>query len=64
MGSLEARSISLFGLLLLGLAVLFFFFPEVLVYPEIALLAWMALALLYKGSLLYWRHKREQKTSH
>lgn len=61
MASEEARSISLFGLLLLGLAVSFWFFPRALMYPVVVLLAWMAFALLYKACRLYWRQRRERR---
>jgi cardiolipin synthase len=37
------------GVLLLALAVLFWFFPRLLVYPLVILLVWNAFALLYKG---------------
>jgi uncharacterized membrane protein YesL len=53
-----------FGILLLGLAVLFTFFPKVLLYPAVVLLAWMALALLYKGYRLHRQRSRERRTSH
>ena len=46
------------GLLLLGLALVFVFFPGVLVYPMIALSLWMAAALLYRGYRLHRRKKR------
>jgi cardiolipin synthase len=61
--SVEARITTVFGLLLLGLAILFAFFPKVLVYPAIAVLAWIAFALLYKGWELHRRHKRKVKIS-
>lgn len=61
--SVEARITTVFGLLLLGLAILFVFFPKVLVYPAIAVLAWIAFALLYKGWELHRRHKRKAKVS-
>jgi cardiolipin synthase len=63
-GSVEARIMTLFGLLLLGLAVLFAFLPKLLVYPSIVILLWMALALLHKAFRLYRRHQGEQKELH
>jgi cardiolipin synthase len=62
--SAEARMMTRFGILLLGLAVLFTFFPKVLLYPAVVLLAWMALALLYKGYRLHRQRSRERRTSH
>jgi cardiolipin synthase A/B len=52
------------GVLLLAFAVLFTFFPKVLVYPVIVMLAWMAVALLYKGYRLHHRRKHDARTSH
>ncbi len=63
MESAEAQIVTLFGLLLLGFAILFAFFPKVLVYPAIVVLAWMALALLYKGWQLYRQRRREARMS-
>lgn len=63
MQSDEARIVSVFGLLLLGLAILFGSFPKVLVYPAIVVLAWVALALLYKGWRLYRQRKGEARMS-
>jgi cardiolipin synthase len=62
--SVEARMMTLSGILLLGLAILFTFFPKVLVYPAVVVLAWMALALLYKGYQLHRQRRRERRTSH
>jgi len=58
----EARMMTLSGILLLGLAILFTFFPKVPVYPAVVLLGWMALALLYKGYRLYRQRSRERRT--
>lgn len=49
----EARLAVGTGLILLALAALFAFFPKVLAYPVIALFGWFALALLYRGLLLF-----------
>jgi cardiolipin synthase len=59
----EARMMTLSGSLLLGLAVLFAFFPKVLVYPAVVVLAWMALALLYKAYQLHRQRRREGRRS-
>jgi len=48
----ETRILASFGGLLLGLAVLFKFFPAALVYPTILLFGWMGLALVYKACRL------------
>jgi cardiolipin synthase A/B len=62
--SAEARMMTLCGILLLGLAILFAFFPKALVYPAVVVLAWMAIALLYKGYQLHTQRRRERRTSH
>ena len=62
--SAEARMLTLFGILSLGLAILFTLVPKVLVYPAVVLLAWMALALLYKGYRLYRQRSRERRITH
>jgi cardiolipin synthase A/B len=49
------------GLLLLGIAVLFFFLPRVAAYPLIFLLVWIAATLISKGFKL--RRKRNVGTS-
>ena len=49
----EARLMILCGLFLLGLSVLFYFFPSALVYPFIVICTWIALALIYKAYKLY-----------
>jgi cardiolipin synthase len=56
----EARLMALSGLLLLGLSVLFVFFPRVFVYPVVIISTWIALALLYKAYKLYTDKEREQ----
>src|SRR6185295_14648821 len=45
----EARIMLTAGGLLLALAILFAWFPRVLVYPLVVVLVWIALALLYRG---------------
>jgi cardiolipin synthase A/B len=45
----EARIMMTTGLLLLGLAILFGWFPRLLVYPLVVVLVWIALALIYRG---------------
>ena len=54
----EARILMTVGALLFGLAILFVFLPAVLVYPVIALLLWMSVALLYKAYKLH--RKRDE----
>jgi cardiolipin synthase len=57
----EARIMLSSGLLLLGLAILFWFFPRVLTYPLIVVLLWISLALLYRSYRLQIRGDKEQK---
>ena len=45
----ETRIMTTAGLLLLGLAALFALFPRLLAYPLIAIIFWLAVALLYRG---------------
>jgi cardiolipin synthase A/B len=45
----EARIMFTAGSLLLALAILFAWFPRVLVYPLVVVFVWIALALLYRG---------------
>lgn len=49
----EARLMMIGGTLMLGLAVLFFTFPRALVYPVVLLLTWLSIALLYRGTKLF-----------
>jgi cardiolipin synthase len=49
----EARLMLSAGALFLALAILFVFFPFVLVYPVILILVWFAVALLYRGYRLH-----------
>jgi cardiolipin synthase len=48
----ETRIFASFGGLLLGLAILFLFFPAALVYPAILLFGWVGLSLVYKACRL------------
>lgn len=45
----EARIMGIAGILLLALAILFAWFPRLLVYPLVVVLVWVAIALLYRG---------------
>ena len=45
----EARIMLTAGILLLALAILFAWWPRLLVYPLVVILIWIALALLYRG---------------
>jgi len=49
----EAHIMITTGVLLLALAIVFWFFPHVLVYPLIIIFVWIALALFYKAHKLY-----------
>jgi cardiolipin synthase len=49
----EAHIMVTTGVVLLALAVLFWFFPRVLIYPLIILFVWIAFALFYKAHKLY-----------
>ena len=51
------------GLLLMGLSVLFWFFPRALTYPLIVVLLWISLALLYRAYRLQIRGDKEQNDS-
>lgn len=57
----EARIMLSVGLLLLGLAVLTWFFPRALTYPVIVIFLWIGLALLYRAYRLQIRGEKEQK---
>ncbi len=57
----EARLMVLGGALLLGLAILFAYFPRLLVYPVVAIFLWFAIALLYRALKLY--RDRDQRVS-
>jgi cardiolipin synthase A/B len=49
----EAHIMITTGVLLLGLAIIFWFFPSVLVYPLTIVCVWVALALFYKAHKLH-----------
>jgi cardiolipin synthase len=53
----ESRIMLTVGALLLALAILFWFFPRLLVYPLIFVFVWIAVALLYRG---YRLHRRKE----
>ncbi|HWL16909.1 MAG TPA: phospholipase D-like domain-containing protein [Opitutus sp.] len=57
---IETRLLLWTGLSALALAILFVAFPRAFAYPAGAILAWLALALLYRGFLLRHRHRRER----
>ncbi len=61
----EARLLGVTGSLLIGLVILLVFFPALLIYPGIVVLAWMGVALLYRAFKLYikGKHARAGKTS-
>ncbi|HVF50790.1 MAG TPA: phospholipase D-like domain-containing protein, partial [Pyrinomonadaceae bacterium] len=52
---IESRIMLTVGALLLALAILFWFFPRLLVYPLIFIFAWIAVSLLYRGYRLHRR---------
>ena len=49
----EAHIMITTGVLLLALAIIFWFFPRILVYPLAIVFVWIALALFYKAHKLY-----------
>jgi cardiolipin synthase A/B len=51
----EARMMTTAGVVLLGLAIIFIWFPRLLVYPLVVLFVWIAGALLYRGFKLHRR---------
>jgi cardiolipin synthase len=53
LGPVEARLMCIVGLLLLGLSIVFAFFPRVLAVPVVAVFAWIAAALFYRAYKLY-----------
>jgi cardiolipin synthase len=50
---LEARLLLEAGLLLVGIAVLLYFFPKVASYPLMVILAWMGISLIYRAGKLF-----------
>ena len=59
----EARILVTVGALLFALAILFVFFPAVLVYPAIVLFLWMSVALFYKAYKLHRNRKYDAASS-
>jgi cardiolipin synthase len=59
----EARIALASGALLLALAVLFAVFPRALVYPLVALFAWIGIVLVYKGYRLYRDGRRRAEST-
>lgn len=57
----EARMMITGGILLLALAILFGFFPRLLVYPLIIIFVWIAVALLYRGYKLHRRRDEQEE---
>jgi cardiolipin synthase A/B len=60
----EGRLMVIVGGLLLSLAALGWFFPRALAYPLVFLLAWTALALLYRGFKLWSERPRRKALDH
>jgi cardiolipin synthase len=60
----EARLMLMVGVLLLSLAVIGWFFPRALAYPLVFLLAWVALALVYRGYKLWTEQDRGPALDH
>ena len=58
LGPVEARLMIIVGALLLGLALLFGYFPRVLAGPIVVIFVWIAVALFYKAFKLYRERKR------
>src|ERR1041385_7960967 len=61
LGPVEARLMIIVGALLLGLALLFGYFPRVLASPIVVVFVWIAVALFYKAFKLY--RQRNRSTS-
>lgn len=59
----ESRLMMWTAVLLIGLAILFWFFPRALVYPVAVLFVWIGLALFYRGFKLHRRQSREQESA-
>jgi cardiolipin synthase A/B len=56
----EAQIMLVTGPLLIACAILFAFFPRVLVYPAVFVFMWFAVALLYRGYILHRKGKQEK----
>jgi cardiolipin synthase A/B len=50
----EARLMLIGGASLLGLAIMFAYFPRLLVFPIVVLFLWFGIALVYRSFKLYW----------
>ena len=61
LGDVEGRFTLLVGLLLSGLAALFWFFPQVLIYPAVVLLGWFGIAVIYKAGKIISRSRRNAR---
>jgi cardiolipin synthase len=59
---LEARLILIVGLVLLGIAVLLYFFPQVAGYTLLAIFGWIGVALMYRAWKLYRKRNRRANT--
>jgi cardiolipin synthase A/B len=55
---IEARLVLVAGLLLLGIAVLLYFFPHIASYSAMVVLGWVGTALLYRAWKLYRKRNR------
>jgi cardiolipin synthase A/B len=63
LGPIEARLAATVGLLLCSLAILFFLFPRVFVYPAVFACAWGGVALLYRSYQLSRKQKHGKPAS-
>jgi cardiolipin synthase len=63
LGPVEAKIMTLSGLLLLALAVLFALYPRGIAYPLVALLLWLAASLIVRGMQLFFKRRRGGKVS-
>lgn len=61
LGPVEAKIMALSGLLLLGLAILFWMYPSAIAYPLVALLLWLSLSLIVRGAQLFSERRRRGK---
>jgi len=60
LGQIEARLMTLIGLLFLVLAALAIWIPQLLVYPAMLLFIWLGLVLVARGCSLYLKSKRKE----
>lgn len=63
LGPIEARIMTWSGLLLLALAGMFAVFPKVVAYPLVALLAWVAISMVFRGFQLFRERRRRAKAA-